>query len=106
MGSIYNKMSMIVDPPSNTSKKYNDFTNEPIGNKLVTSIPGVGNETANKLEKLKFVYAKHLVGLFLSPEIDSDESKMKFWFIDNAKMTARRSEEAANCLKNWVGSYV
>jgi hypothetical protein len=89
---------------STTSQKHQDFVAEPMGEKEVTAIAGVGAVAAKKLSAKGYDKAYVLLGQFLL--LKKDEEIFKDWLKETSGLNARYTDSTYNCLKEWCNSYI
>ena len=81
------------------SKKTITFTSQPMGNKNVAELPGVGKTIGINLAAKGFSKAKHVYGLFL--QLDEDKKKFCAWIAENGKANEGQAKQCFECLKEW-----
>lgn len=84
-----------LSPLTMTTKKAKEYISEPIRDKSVASVPGIGPATEKALGP-KFSKAYHLLGQFLL--LDKDKGKMINWLIINGKMKRKFAQQAVEAL--------
>jgi hypothetical protein len=104
---------------SSPTQTHVDFVKEPIGQKVVTKLAGVGPVLGERLAKAGFDKARVVLGKFLI--LKEDEEKFKRWFKEttkandmettgaNDKTTGANEAHAAacyNCLKEWCKAHL
>lgn len=80
-----------------TSKKHQDFVSEPMGNKPVTAVPGVGTKIGESMTKEGISTAKQLYGEYLTASSEDN-------FKDTVKSHGANSKsqrDAANAMSGW-----
>ncbi|XP_018428617.1 PREDICTED: barrier-to-autointegration factor-like protein [Nanorana parkeri] len=90
---------------SHTSQKHRDFVSEPMGDKPITAIAGIGEVLGSKLEEQGFDKAYVLLGQFLMLRKDADDF-FKDWLKDACGANSRQAELCASCLKEWCSSFL
>lgn len=75
---------------SSTSAKSRNFANNPIGDKFVNEIPGVGSVLKEALNKKGIMYAYNIVGKYNAPKVNRDEQDFKEWL---QKLGANRKHQ-------------
>nr|XP_033791897.1 barrier-to-autointegration factor-like protein [Geotrypetes seraphini]XP_033791899.1 barrier-to-autointegration factor-like protein [Geotrypetes seraphini]XP_033791900.1 barrier-to-autointegration factor-like protein [Geotrypetes seraphini]XP_033791901.1 barrier-to-autointegration factor-like protein [Geotrypetes seraphini]XP_033791902.1 barrier-to-autointegration factor-like protein [Geotrypetes seraphini]XP_033791903.1 barrier-to-autointegration factor-like protein [Geotrypetes seraphini] len=90
---------------SNTSQKHRDFVCEPMGDKPVTTLAGIGEVLGAKLEELGFDKAYVLLGQFLILKKDDDDL-FKEWLKECCGANARQADLCSTCLKEWCSSFL
>lgn len=87
-----------------TSQKLRNFVSEPIGDKLVSELPGIGEALGQRLQRKGYATAYNVLGQYLLL------NKQEELFIDWMKMTSgANSKQAADCyaaLHEWCSSYM
>ena len=105
-----------------TSKKHQSFCTEPIGDKSISEIAGIGDVATKKLAEkdvniltciffcffliffFKFVFAYQLVGKYLQDK--KDPQKMTIFLLENGKMKLNNIKSAVDCIKSYVDNYM
>ena len=83
------------------SLKYTNFVSEPISNKSVNEIPGIGVLTAEKLIMSGFTKAYHVLGQFLLLNLDEE------LFINWLKsMGSLNYKTTYNALHDWTHAFI
>ncbi|XP_040206957.1 barrier-to-autointegration factor-like protein isoform X1 [Rana temporaria] len=90
---------------SHTSQKHRDFVSEPMGDKPVTALAGIGEVLGGKLEEQGFDKAYVLLGQFLVFKKDADDL-FKDWLQDSCGANSRQAELCSSCLKEWCSSFL
>ncbi|XP_074593809.1 barrier-to-autointegration factor-like [Brevipalpus obovatus] len=87
-----------------TSKKHAAFTNEPMRDKDVSTLPGVGPALGPRLIEKGYNKAYHVLGMYLC--LDNEE-KFKQWFRETAQTNnAKYANDCYNCLREWCDKYI
>ncbi len=89
---------------SSTSAKHQDFVGEPMGDKDVTAIAGIGPVLGERLSEKGFDKAYVLLGQFLL--LKKDEELFKEWLKETCNANAHYANSAYTCLKEWCNSYI
>ena len=76
--------------------KHSDFITEPMGDKLVTEVPGIGDVTAEHMKKKGIKKAKHLYGIWLHPGPQTFRDQVRAFGANRAQV-----EHAAEAMKDW-----
>jgi nucleotidyltransferase/DNA polymerase involved in DNA repair len=96
----------MADKDQTTTKKHRKFVNEPLGEKPVEDIPGIGEAHGKKLREQGFDKAYKVLGQFLL------QGKNKEAFVDWLRETAKVTERDAiglqsyNAIKEWTDGHV
>ncbi|XP_054654705.1 barrier-to-autointegration factor-like protein [Dunckerocampus dactyliophorus] len=87
-----------------TSRKHKDFVEEPMGEKAVTALPGIGPTLGASLSQQGFDKASLLLGQFLLLKEDTD--KFADWLKDVCGASARQAAPCSQCLKEWCDAFL
>lgn len=116
---------------SNTSQKHCNFVSEPMGEKPVTDLAGIGDVLGKRLEALGFdkvsVVEKHNFGWWIILQFDSyiirtflqaytvlgqylllkkDEELFKMWLKDTVSANSKQSADCYRCLTDWCHEFL
>jgi hypothetical protein len=89
---------------STTSQKHQDFVSEPMGDKIVSFIAGIGPTLGNRLSEKGFDKAYKLLGQFLM--LDKDEDLFRRWLKETCGCNSHQSLTCYNCLNDWCLLYI
>ncbi|XP_008319750.1 barrier-to-autointegration factor-like [Cynoglossus semilaevis] len=89
---------------STTSQKHRDFVGEPMGEKSVTALSGIGEVLGKKLEEQGFDKAYVVLGQFLL--LKKDTEMFTDWLKDTIGATSRQAVPCAQCLKEWCDAFL
>ncbi|KAJ8045114.1 Barrier-to-autointegration factor [Holothuria leucospilota] len=89
---------------SSTSKKHRDFVGEPMGDKGVTDLAGIGEVLGTRLKDRGFHCAYNVLGQFLV--LNKNEELFMDWLKDTAGANAKQGRDCYNCLKDWCDSFL
>lgn len=85
---------------ASTSQKFADFIREPMKDKPVSDLAGIGAKTATELKGHGITKAYHLLGQFLT--FDKDKEMFDSFLQDNAPgLQSRWREQTYDCLNEW-----
>nr|XP_018669723.1 barrier-to-autointegration factor [Ciona intestinalis] len=84
---------------SSTSQKHQDFVGEPMGEKGIETVAGIGKVLGKKLSDKGYDKAYVLLGQFLLLK-KSDELFLD-WFKDTCGANKKQANDAYQCLKDW-----
>ncbi|KHJ99521.1 barrier to autointegration factor [Oesophagostomum dentatum] len=87
-----------------TSVKHREFIGEPMAEKEVTAIAGIGPTYGAKLAEIGFDKAYILFGQFLL--LKKDEDLFTEWLKDTAGVSAHHAKSAYNCLNAWAEQFI
>ncbi|KAM6956681.1 barrier-to-autointegration factor [Aplochiton taeniatus] len=89
---------------STTSQKHRDFVAEPMGDKPVTALSGIGEVLGKKLEYQGFDKAYVVLGQFLL--LRKDLEMFCDWLKDTSGANTRQSASCSQCLKEWCDAFL
>ncbi|XP_034537321.1 barrier-to-autointegration factor-like isoform X2 [Notolabrus celidotus] len=89
---------------STTSQKHRDFVGEPMGDKPVTALSGIGETLGKKLEGQGFDKASVVLGQFLL--LKKDPEMFVEWIKDVTGANSRQAGSCAQCLREWCDSFL
>ncbi|WAR18794.1 BAF-like protein [Mya arenaria] len=84
---------------SSTSQKHKNFVMEPMGDKAVTELAGMGPVLGGKLEEAGFDKAYVVLGQYLV--LRKDEELFKEWLKDITGANKKQQNDCYTCLKEW-----
>lgn len=87
-----------------TSQKHKNFVAEPMGDKPVNTLAGIGDVLGQRLEEKGFDKAYIVLGQFLV--LRKDEELFVDWVKDVCGANAKQSKDCYNCLKEWCDSFL
>nr|XP_056709801.1 barrier-to-autointegration factor-like [Euleptes europaea] len=87
-----------------TSRKHRDFVGEPMGEKPVSSLAGIGDVLGKKLEAKGFHKASDVFGQFLV--LKKDEDLFRAWLKDTCGASAKQSRDCSGCLREWCDAFM
>ncbi|XP_075044818.1 barrier-to-autointegration factor [Mixophyes fleayi] len=89
---------------SSTSQKHRDFVAEPMGEKTVQCVAGIGDVLGQRLADRGFDKAFILLGQFLV--LRKDEELFKDWLKDICGANAKQARDCSGCLKEWCDAFM
>ncbi|RUS85685.1 hypothetical protein EGW08_006561 [Elysia chlorotica] len=89
---------------SSTSKKHQNFVTEPMGDKLVTELAGIGDVLGKRLSEANYDKAYTVLGQFLL--FKKDEELFKEWLHDASGANAKQQKDCYQCIKEWCDSFL
>ncbi|KAM9302383.1 barrier-to-autointegration factor [Gastrophryne carolinensis] len=89
---------------SSTSQKHRDFVAEPMGDKGVQCVAGIGDVLGSRFTQKGFDKAYTLLGQFLI--LKKDEDLFTEWFKDTCGGNAKQARDCYNCLKEWCDAFI
>ncbi|XP_071962540.1 barrier-to-autointegration factor-like [Antedon mediterranea] len=87
-----------------TSKKHRDFTGEPMGEKPVTDLAGIGNALGTRLEDAGFNKAYVVLGQFLI--LQKNKELFTDWLNTTTGANSKQQTDCYNCLKEWCDAFL
>lgn len=94
----------VFERMSSTSVKHKNFVSEPMGDKPVSELAGIGPVLSAKLEEKGFDKAFVVLGQFLL--LKKDDGLFSEWLKDTIGCNSSQSENCANCLKEWCDAFM
>ena len=89
---------------SSTSQKHRNFVSEPMGDKDVSDLAGIGKVLGGKLQDAGFDKAYVVLGQFLV--LKKDEEMFLGWIRSTTGANSRQSKDCYNCLKEWCDAFL
>ncbi|KAL2082936.1 hypothetical protein ACEWY4_020709 [Coilia grayii] len=89
---------------STTSQKHRDFVGEPMGDKPVTALSGIGEVLGKKLEDQGYDKAYTVLGQFLL--LRKDGELFVDWLKDTCGANSKQAGSCSQCLKEWCDSFL
>ncbi|GFO32789.1 barrier-to-autointegration factor [Plakobranchus ocellatus] len=85
------------------SKKSEDFQNEPIEDKLVSEVPGIGKTLGVKLASADIDKAYKVLAQFLM--CDKKDAKFKDWLQKTCKANEEQQRDCFDAMKDWCSQH-
>ncbi|OWF38613.1 Barrier-to-autointegration factor A [Mizuhopecten yessoensis] len=89
---------------SSTSQKHRNFVQEPMGEKLVTELSGIGETLGGRLADQGFDKAYVVLGQFLV--LKKDEEMFVDWLKDTCNANIKQGTDCFTCLKDWCDAFL
>ncbi|XP_060531770.1 barrier-to-autointegration factor [Cylas formicarius] len=89
---------------SSTSQKHRNFVAEPMGDKPVTELAGVGEVLGNRLVQAGFDKAYVVLGQFLV--LKKNQELFKEWMKDTCSADSKKSTDCWQCLNDWCEEFL
>ena len=89
---------------SSTSQKHRNFVSEPMGEKKVTELAGIGEVLGKRLEEKGFDKAYVVLGQFLV--LRKDEELFMEWLQDACHANSKQGRECYHCLIEWCDHFL
>ncbi|XP_075255072.1 barrier-to-autointegration factor-like [Convolutriloba macropyga] len=89
---------------SSTSQKHKNFISEPMGEKGVDELAGIGAVLGERLIEKGFVKAYMVLGQFLI--LNKDEDLFKTWLKDTIKANSKQANDCFTCLNEWSNNFM
>ncbi|XP_067681849.1 barrier-to-autointegration factor-like [Haliotis asinina] len=87
-----------------TSQKHRDFVSEPMGDNLVTELPGIGSVLGSKLSEAKFTKAYNVLGQFLV--LDKNEELFVGWLKETCSANSKQAGDCYTALNAWCDEHL
>jgi len=89
---------------SSTSQKHRNFVSEPMGEKAVNELAGVGDVISKRLEAKGFDRAYIVLGQFLV--LKKHKELFIDWMKDICGANVRQASECYQCLSDWCDEFL
>ncbi|XP_053544820.1 barrier-to-autointegration factor B-like [Bombina bombina] len=89
---------------SSTSQKHRDFVAEPMGEKSVQCLAGIGDVLGKRMKDKGFEKAYVVLGQFLL--MKKKEDPFKKWLKDTCSADAKQAGDCYGCLKEWCDAFL
>merc|ERR1712043_55068 len=89
---------------SSTSQKHRNFVAEPMGEKEVTDLAGIGEVLGGRLKDKGFDKAYAVLGQYLV--LKKDEEMFTEWLKDTANANSKQSGDCFKCLQEWCDAFL
>ncbi|XP_074503364.1 barrier-to-autointegration factor-like [Sebastes fasciatus] len=89
---------------SSTSQKHREFVKEPMENKSVAFLPGIGKTLGRRLEQQGFDKAMVVLGQFLV--LNEDRERFTEWLKDTSGANSRQAGSCDQCLREWHDAFI
>ncbi|KAK2707815.1 barrier-to-autointegration factor-like [Artemia franciscana] len=89
---------------STTSQKHKNFIAEPMGEKPVTDLAGIGEVLGKKLESKGYDKAFIVLGQFLV--LKKDKELFSDWLKHTIGANSKQSGDCAQCLSDWCDEFL
>ena len=87
-----------------TSQKYRDFVAEPMGDKEVTKLAGIGEVLGKRLSEKGFDKAYVVLGQFLL--LKKNEELFRDWLNQTCGANAKQQGDCYTCLMEWCRAFL
>ncbi|XP_054153684.1 barrier-to-autointegration factor B-like [Oppia nitens] len=89
---------------SSTSQKHHNFVSEPMGEKPVTDLAGIGDVLGKRLEAKGFDKAYVVLGQFLV--LKKNQELFIEWLKDLSGANAKQAKDCQQCLAEWCDQFL
>lgn len=89
---------------STTSQKHSNFVMEPMGEKPVTDLAGIGETLGKRLESKGFDKAYVVFGQFLV--LKKNEELFTEWLKDTCGANSNQARQTFQCLQEWADQFL
>ena len=87
-----------------TSQKHRNFVGEPMGEKAVTELAGIGPVLGDRLGAKGFDKAYVVLGQFLV--LKKNEELFKDWLHQTCGANSKQQSDCSTCLKEWCSAFL
>lgn len=89
---------------STTSQKHHNFVSEPMGEKPVTELAGIGEVLGKRLDEKGFDKAYVILGQFLV--LKKNEELFIEWLKETCSANSKQSKDCCQCLTEWCDQFL
>lgn len=89
---------------SSTSQKHRDFVAEPMGEKSVKELAGIGEALGKRLIDKGYDKAYVVLGQFLV--LKKNEELFRDWLNQTCNANSKQQQDCYNCLAEWCRSFL
>ncbi|GJQ78796.1 hypothetical protein Trydic_g2638 [Trypoxylus dichotomus] len=89
---------------SSTSKKHRDFVREPIGNKCVHDLPGIGGAYGHRLNNSGYGSARQVVGQYLVQ--GGSEPAFRDFLRSEGGVNNKSSGDCYRAVRDWTDNHM
>ncbi|XP_067010078.1 barrier-to-autointegration factor [Anabrus simplex] len=89
---------------SSTSQKHRNFVAEPMGDKPVTDLAGIGEVLGNRFVNLGFDKAYVVLGQFLV--LKKNKELFTDWIKDSIGANGKQAADCYQCLSDWCDEFL
>ncbi|CAF0809928.1 unnamed protein product [Didymodactylos carnosus] len=89
---------------SSTSQKFRDFTSEPLKDKYVSEVPGIGPKLSSNLEDSGITKAYELLGIYLT--LLKDKEYFELWIRDNAGANRNQARQTSDAIEAFCSQFL
>ncbi|XP_049802819.1 barrier-to-autointegration factor-like [Schistocerca nitens] len=89
---------------SSTSQKHRNFVAEPMGNKPVTELAGVGEAVGSRFQRLGYDKANSVLGQYLV--LGRNKENFVGWMKTTAGANQKQANDCYRCLSEWSDQFL
>jgi len=89
---------------STTSQKHHNFVSEPMGDKAVTELAGIGEVLGKRLDDKGFDKAYVILGQFLV--LKKNEELFVEWLKETCQANNKQAKDCCQCLTEWCDQFL
>ncbi|CAN8009103.1 unnamed protein product [Ixodes pacificus] len=89
---------------SSTSQKHRNFVSEPMGEKAVTDLAGIGDVLGQRLVQKGFDKASVVLGKFLM--LKKNKDLFVEWMKDECAANSKQASDCYQCLYDWCSEFL
>ncbi|XP_038075526.1 barrier-to-autointegration factor-like isoform X2 [Patiria miniata] len=94
----------MADRAQTTTKKHKQFVSEPMGDKPVTELGGIGPKYGERLQEAGFEKAFNVLGQFLV--LNKDKELFIDWLMATTSANNKCANDCYNCLRDWSDAFM
>ncbi|XP_030293575.1 barrier-to-autointegration factor-like [Sparus aurata] len=87
---------------SSTSKKHDNFVSQPMGEKSVRALPGIGEVLGGRLMTNGFGEASDVLGQYL--KLDKDPERFHGWLKETCNANSKQRSDCYDGLEDWCAN--
>ncbi|XP_041947873.1 barrier-to-autointegration factor-like [Alosa sapidissima] len=91
---------------SSTSQKHKEFVAEPMGEKSVNALAGIGEVLGKRLEERHYEISIAYVVLGQFLVLKKDEELFRDWLKDTCGANSKQQGDCYGCLREWCDSFL
>ncbi|XP_070396169.1 barrier-to-autointegration factor-like [Dermacentor albipictus] len=89
---------------SSTSQKHRNFVSEPMGDKDVTELAGIGDVLGKRLKDRSFDKAYVVLGQFLV--LKQNRQSFESWLKSTCSANSKQAGDCYECLRDWCREFL
>ncbi|KAK9736690.1 Barrier to autointegration factor [Popillia japonica] len=85
-------------------KKHSNFVSEPMRNKPVGEVPGIGKTSAGRLDSRGYGESRDVLGKYLA--VKGDEQRFRDFVMSNAGANSKSTGDCYKAMKEWTNNFL